>query len=564
MKIDIVMPKMGESVTEGTIIKWYKKPGDTVKKDEIIFEISTDKVDTEIPCAEEGVLEEILVNEQETVDAGVVVARLSTEKGDGISTSEPVQTTAPQSAPVSFPEPQAVEPVVVSINEPEGELTDIPMPKMGESVMDGTIIKWYKKVGDSVKKDETFFEISTDKVDTEIPSPEDGFVVEILVQEQETVDVGTIVARISTSASAKPAQIKSEAQVAQPVSIPAEPIPSMHDVIAANAQRNEPVEVEESGSDRFYSPLVMNIAKKQGVSSSELDSISGTGIGGRVTKNDILKFIEIKASQPAKPVSVSAPVSAPAQTRTAAPVPSPMPSYINGETEVTPMDNIRRKIMEHMVISRDTSVHVTELAEVDMSKIYRFLQTKKAEIEKSEGVKLTYMPFIAHAVNRALRDYPLVNASIDGNNIVQKKFINLGIAVSMQPNGLIVPNIKNAQNKNIVGLAKAINDVALRARNRKLTPDDITNGTFTITNYGVFGTLFGTPIINQPEVAILGVGAVVKRAVVIEVDGQDTIAIKPMMYLTLAHDHRLVDGMLGGLFLKAVKDNLENFNENWI
>lgn len=564
MKIDIVMPKMGESVTEGTIIKWYKKPGDTVKKDEIIFEISTDKVDTEIPCAEEGVLEEILVNEQETVDAGVVVARLSTEKGDGITTSEPVQTPAPQSAPVSFPEPQAVEPVVVSINEPEGELTDIPMPKMGESVMDGTIIKWYKKVGDSVKKDETFFEISTDKVDTEIPSPEDGFVVEILVQEQETVDVGTIVARISTSASAKPAQIKLEAQVAQSVSIPAEPIPSMHDVIAANAQRNEPVEVEESGSDRFYSPLVMNIAKKQGVSSSELDSISGTGIGGRVTKNDILKFIEIKASQPAKPVSVSAPVSAPAQTRTAAPVPSPMPSYINGETEVTPMDNIRRKIMEHMVISRDTSVHVTELAEVDMSKIYRFLQTKKAEIEKSEGVKLTYMPFIAHAVNRALRDYPLVNASIDGNNIVQKKFINLGIAVSMQPNGLIVPNIKNAQNKNIVGLAKAINDVALRARNRKLTPDDITNGTFTITNYGVFGTLFGTPIINQPEVAILGVGAVVKRAVVIEVDGQDTIAIKPMMYLTLAHDHRLVDGMLGGLFLKAVKDNLENFNENWI
>ena len=564
MKIDIVMPKMGESVTEGTIIKWYKKPGDTVKKDEIIFEISTDKVDTEIPCAEEGVLEEILVNEQETVDAGVVVARLSTEKGDGITTSEPVQTTAPQSAPVSIPEPQAVEPVVVSINEPEGELTDIPMPKMGESVMDGTIIKWYKKVGDPVKKDETFFEISTDKVDTEIPSPEDGFVVEILVQEQETVDVGTIVARISTSASAKPAHIKLEAQVAQPVSIPAKPIPSMHDVIAANAQRNEPVEVEESGSDRFYSPLVMNIAKKQGVSSSELDSISGTGIGGRVTKNDILKFIEIKASQPAKPVSVSAPVSAPAQTRTAAPVPSPMPSYINGETEVTPMDNIRRKIMEHMVISRDTSVHVTELAEVDMSKIYRFLQTKKAEIEKSEGVKLTYMPFIAHAVNRALRDYPLVNASIDGNNIVQKKFINLGIAVSMQPNGLIVPNIKNAQNKNIVGLAKAINDVALRARNRKLTPDDITNGTFTITNYGVFGTLFGTPIINQPEVAILGVGAVVKRAVVIEVDGQDTIAIKPMMYLTLAHDHRLVDGMLGGLFLKAVKDNLENFNENWI
>ncbi|MBK7867329.1 MAG: 2-oxoglutarate dehydrogenase, E2 component, dihydrolipoamide succinyltransferase [Ignavibacteriales bacterium] len=569
MKIDIVMPKMGESVTEGTIIKWYKKPGDTVKKDEIIFEISTDKVDTEIPCAEDGVLVEILVNEQETVDAGVVVARLSTEKGDEVAAPEPVKTPAPQSAPVSIPEPQEVMTVIASAsNDEEGELTDIPMPKMGESVMDGTIIKWYKKVGDPVKKDETFFEISTDKVDTEIPSPEDGFVVEILVHEQETVDVGTIVARISTSASAKPAQKKSEAPVAQPVSTPSEPIPSMHDVIAANAQRNEPVEVEESGSDRFYSPLVMNIAKKQGVSSSELDTISGTGIGGRVTKNDILKFIEIKATQSAKPVSVStpAPASAPVQANAAAQAPStsPMPSFVNGETEVTPMDNIRRKIMGHMVMSRDTSVHVTELAEVDMSKIYRFLQAKKAEIEKTEGVKLTYMPFIAHAVNRALRDYPLVNASIDGNNIVQKKFINLGIAVSMQPNGLIVPNIKNAQNKNIVGLAKAINDIALRARNRKLTPDDITNGTFTITNYGVFGTLFGTPIINQPEVAILGVGAVVKRAVVIEVDGQDTIAIKPMMYLTLAHDHRLVDGMLGGLFLKAVKENLENFNENWI
>lgn len=567
MKIDIVMPKMGESVTEGTIIKWYKKPGDTVKKDEIIFEISTDKVDTEIPCAEDGILDEILVNEQETVDAGVVVARLSTEKGDGITTSEPEQTPAPQSAPVSIPEPEELSTVLASAsNEENGELIDIPMPKMGESVMDGTIIKWYKKVGDPVKKDETFFEISTDKVDTEIPSPEDGFVVEILVLEQETVDVGTIVARISTSASAKPAQKKSEAPAAQSVSTPAEPIPSMHDVIAANAQRNEPVEVEEQGSDRFYSPLVMNIAKKQGVSSSELDSISGTGIGGRVTKNDILNFIEKKATQPAKPVPVSTPAPAPVQTKSTSPTPSPspVPSFVNGETEITPMDNIRRKIMEHMVISRDTSVHVTELAEVDMSKIYRFLQIKKAEIEKTEGVKLTYMPFIAHAVNRALRDYPLVNASIDGNNIVQKKFINLGIAVSMQPNGLIVPNIKNAQNKNIVGLAKAINDIALRARNRKLTPDDITNGTFTITNYGVFGTLFGTPIINQPEVAILGVGAVVKRAVVIEVDGQDTIAIKPMMYLTLAHDHRLVDGMLGGLFLKAVKENLENFNENWI
>lgn len=548
MNIDIVMPKMGESVTEGTIIKWHKKPGDAVKKDEIIFEISTDKVDTEIPSPEAGILSEVLVNEQETVAVGVVVARLSTEGSE-------VVPVAPKAAV-----PETVEPVPVAEvpktteNKPSGSLVDIPMPKMGESVMEGTIIKWHKKVGDPVKLDETFFEISTDKVDTEVTSPADGVVAEILVKEQETVSVGTIVARLSGEGSTN--QVQAPQPAVEPVQV-AEPL-AMHEMVARNAASSS---VEEESSDKFFSPLVMNIARKEGVSVKELESIPGTGAGGRVTKNDVLAFI----SNRSKPVVIqSAPRVAQSAPAPALSQPKPQFTFSGGDVEVTPMDNIRRKIMAHMVNSRDTSVHVTGLAEVDMTRIHKYIQANKESIEKSQGVKLTYMAFIAHAVIRALREYPLVNSMIEGDNIITKKYVNLGIAVAVQPNGLIVPNIKNSQEKNIIGLAKSINDVALRARNKKLTPDDITNGTFSITNYGVFGTLFGTPIINQPEVAILGVGAVVKRPVVVEVDGIDTIAIKPMMYLTLSHDHRLVDGMLGGLFLKSVRENLENFDEKLI
>ena len=517
-------------------------------RSEIIFEISTDKVDTEIPSPEAGILSEVLVNEQETVAVGVVVARLSTEGSEVVS-------VAPKAAV-----PETVEPVPVAEahktteNKPSGSLVEIPMPKMGESVMEGTIIKWHKKVGDPVKLDETFFEISTDKVDTEVTSPADGVVAEILVKEQETVSVGTIVARLSGEGSTN--QVQAPQPAVEPVQV-AEPL-AMHDMVARNAASSS---VEEESSDKFFSPLVMNIARKEGVSVKELESIPGTGAGGRVTKNDVLAFI----SNRSKPVVIqSAPRVAQSAPAPALSQPKPQFTFSGGDVEVTPMDNIRRKIMAHMVNSRDTSVHVTGLAEVDMTRIHKYIQANKESIEKSQGVKLTYMAFIAHAVIRALREYPLVNSMIEGDNIITKKYVNLGIAVAVQPNGLIVPNIKNSQEKNIIGLAKSINDVALRARNKKLTPDDITNGTFSITNYGVFGTLFGTPIINQPEVAILGVGAVVKRPVVVEVDGIDTIAIKPMMYLTLSHDHRLVDGMLGGLFLKSVRGNLENFDEKLI
>ena len=299
---------------------------------------------------------------------------------------------------------------------------------------------------------------------------------------------------------------------------------------------------ELKSSNKFFSPLVLNIANKEGVSVSELKSIDGSGIGGRVTKKDILNYIKNKGTVQS----------------TAAP--EIKASYTSAGTETIPMDNIRKKIMEHMIISRDTSVHVTEVMEVDMTVIHNYIEKNRERLIKEDNLKLTYMAFISYAAIKALKKYPLVNSSIDDENIVMKKDINLGIAVAVDPNGLIVPNIKKADEKNIRGLARAIADISHRSRNKGLTPEDIMDGTFSITNYGVFGALFGTPIINQPEVAILGVGAVVKKPVVIEVNGNDTIGVKPMMYLSLSHDHRLVDGMLGGLFLKNIKETLEKFD----
>ena len=547
--MDIIMPKMGESVSEGTIIKWHKKVGQQVKRDEIIFEISTDKVDTEIPSPVDGVLQEIKANEGDTVEVGSVVAVVS-ENG-----SAPVkkETTA-EKEPVKEKETQKEkEPEVKQTSVPSGNVIDIALPKMGESVMEGTIIKWHKKVGEKVKKDETIFEISTDKVDTEIPSPEDGTLSEILVAEQETVEVGTIVARLSTSEGgvvrktetkpveeAKTQQVKVEEnkEIAKPT--------AMHDSFSSSVARDE----NKGGAADFYSPLVLNIARKENVPLDELRKINGSGLEGRVTKKDILSYIETRKKQPVKKEVVG-------ETKKTI---SYQPTYSNDEIEEIPMDNIRQKIMQHMVNSRDTSVHVSSMLEVDMTRIHNFIQVHKDEYLKNEGIKLTYMAFVANASVKALKEFPLVNSIIEGNRIIRKKFINLGIAVAIEPSGLIVPNIKSAGQKNLVGLAHDINDLAMKSRNKKLTPDDITGGTFTITNYGVFGTIFGTPIINQPEVAILGVGSVVKKPVVIEVDETDTIAVRHIMALTLSFDHRLIDGMLGGKFLKYLKDTLENFD----
>ncbi len=521
MKVDVIMPKMGESINEGTLIKWHKKKGDTVEKDEIIFEISTDKVDTEIPSPESGVLVDIKVFENETVEVDSVVAVIDTNSSAAVV----------EDSSEDLPEE---EPTTTQVG---GDLIDIPMPKMGESVMEGTIIKWHKKVGDKVNVDEIIYEISTDKVDTEVPSPVEGTLAEIIVQENETVEVDTIVARISTSGG-----LVVPKKAAEPVKKVEEKVVESKPQVGAKIAKHD--------SNKFYSPLVMNIARKENVSFDELEGISGSGVHGRVTKNDILKYIADR-----KEGKTSVPVS----SKKAEPAKAPVKLEAGEGTKIIPMDNIRKRIMHHMKNSRDTSVHVSAMIEVDMSKIYNFVKANKSKFA-SEGIKLTYMPFISYACIRALKEFPLMNASIDGENIVVKNYINLGIAVAVEPNGLIVPNIKNADEKNIRGLAKAIAELGQKSKNKGLVPDDIVDGTFSITNYGVFGTEFGTPIINQPEVAILGVGTIVKKPVVVEVDGTDSIAIKPMMYLSLSHDHRLVDGMLGGQYLKYMKDTLENFD----
>lgn len=534
MRVNVVMPKMGESLNEGTIIKWYKKVGETVQKDEIIFEISTDKVDTEIPSPEDGVIVEIKAYEQETVEVDNVVAVIETNGSAEVQPEVEEKKETPSTAQVG------------------GDLVEVVMPKMGESVMEGTIVKWYKKVGDKIEKDEILFEISTDKVDTEVPSSVEGTVAEILFKENETVEIDTVVAKISTSGGIVQPKQETKSETGSAPEQRKEEIPE------PKIEKVSNVVMEEPQAGRFYSPLVMNIARKENISMSELDRIKGTGISGRVSKKDILKYIEDKhkgiVSAPAKH---SANISHPAAS-------APEPANIQkGEKfDTIPMDNIRQRIMDHMVLSRDTSVHVTEVMDVDMSVIYNFIQKNKAKFLENDGIKLTYMPIISYAAIRALKEFPLVNSSIEGKNIIQKKYINLGFAVAVEPNGLIVPNIKNADEKNVRGLARSITELSNKSRNKGLTPDDISGGTFTITNYGVFGALHGNPIINQPEVAILGVGAVKKQPVVIEVNGMDTIGIKPVMYLSLSHDHRLVDGMLGGKFLKMIKDTLESFDVN--
>ncbi|MCK9281477.1 MAG: 2-oxoglutarate dehydrogenase, E2 component, dihydrolipoamide succinyltransferase [Melioribacteraceae bacterium] len=589
MKVEVVMPKMGESINEGTLIKWHKKKGDSVKKDEIIFEISTDKVDTEIPAPETGIISEIKVFEQETVDVDTVVAIIDTGGEESVQKEEEAK---PKETP--------------STTQVGGEMIDITMPKMGESVMEGTIIKWHKQVGDKIKKDEIIFEISTDKVDTEVPSAEEGYLAEILVKEQETVEVGMAVARISTTAGlvkadaaasgaglansgnsgaasgAGSGSVNSASGSASSSAGGASG--SMSDGAGGAGSRvaggsNQGGTSGGGASSGFYSPLVMNIAKTEGIGYDELERISGTGLGGRVSKKDILEYVKNRSnkgtaekqetyggqSNARDSYTRTSNENGPNKDRTETQVHNnagskqPLQPQSKGAVEVIPMDNIRQRIMYHMKNSRDTSVHVTAVIEIDMTKVHNFVNKNKDKFLSSEGVKLTYMPFISYAVIKGLKEYPFLNASIDGNNILVKKNINLGIAVAVEPNGLIVPNIKNSDEKNVVGLAKAIAELGYKARNKKLVPDDIMDGTFSITNYGVFGSLFGTPIINQPEVGILGIGAVTKKPVVVEVDGMDTIAIKPMMYLSLSHDHRLVDGMLGGKFLKLIKDILENF-----
>lgn len=439
---------------------------------------------------------------------------------------------------------------------------DVVMPQLGESLTEGTIVKWHKKPGDRVKKDETLLEISTDKVDSEIPSPVSGVVAKLLFEEQKTVPVRTVIAEIETeeAVSAAAEQPKSVSPAEPPKPTTPQPKPVVPSVPAAVPA------VEKPAGGRFYSPLVLNIAREEGISMAELEQIPGTGEGGRVSKKDILAYVEAKKK--GTPLPVKAPASPPSMAPSAPRIETVLKHVDSGDLakkypapqyEILQMSNVLQKMSEHMVRSVQTSPHVQAIHECDMTRIDAIRRKHAESFEKREGFKLTFMPFICDAAVKALKQFPLINAQVEGDKIILKHFINLGIAVASE-NGLIVPVIKNAEEKNFIGLARAVNDLATRTRSRRLMPSDIEGGTFTITNYGVFGTMVGIPIINQPQLAILGVGAAKKRPVIIN----DAIAIRSIAYLTLSFDHRVIDGALGGSFLETVVKLLENFDENQV
>ena len=449
--------------------------------------------------------------------------------------------------------------------------TEVKMPQMGESIFEGTVTKWLKKKGDKVQRDEPLFEISTDKIDTEIPSPASGVLQDILVKEGDTVQINTVVAVIGDGSGKPAAEAEPETKApetprtkgpeAKTPEKPAAKEPSQpsgptrvagpastdgggkKEAPEEEAEEEEPEETDHEGV--HSSPLVRRIAKEHGVDLSALSG-KGTGINGRITKRDILSYIEQGATS--APAAPKQPAKEPPK-----PAPAPPPMKFSGDVQRAPMSAMRKSIAEHMVMSRRTSAHVTTLFEVDCSRILKAKEEQQAEFQQS-GVKLTVTPFFAQAAATALKHFPIVNSSLDGDTIVYKRAINIGIAVNLEW-GLIVPVIKNADEKNLFGLAKAINDLGERARNKKLTPDDVKDGTFTITNPGQYGGLIGTPIINQPQVAIMGMGGIKKRAVVID----DAIAIRPMIMLSLSFDHRVIDGAVADQFMAEVQKELEHW-----
>jgi len=427
-------------------------------------------------------------------------------------------------------------------------IVDLVMPKMGESIMEATILKWHKKPGDSVKMDETVLEIATDKVDSEVPSTAAGTISEILFNENDVVPVGTVIARIESGTAA---QTETPQAAAAPVAAPA-PVAAAPVAVAPAAAAN-------TNSNRFYSPLVLNIAAKEGIGMAELENIPGTGNEGRVTKKDILQYV---ANRGAAPAPTAAPVSAPSPAPQAV-VHQPQPAVNHGgNVEIIEMDRMRKMIADHMVRSKATSPHVTSFTECDVTNIVKWREKNKKSFETKYGEKITFTPIFIEAVVNCIRQFPLINVSVDGDKIIVKKDINIGMATALPSGNLIVPVIKNADTKNLLGLSRDVNSLANAARSNKLKVDDTQGGTFTLTNVGTFGSLMGTPIINQPQVAILAVGSIKKRPMVLETPDGDVIAIRHMMYLSLSYDHRVVDGSLGASFLTAVANHLEAFDIN--
>jgi 2-oxoglutarate dehydrogenase E2 component (dihydrolipoamide succinyltransferase) len=446
--------------------------------------------------------------------------------------------------------------------------TELIMPKMGESIMEATIIKWYKNVGDYVEQDETILEIATDKVDSEIPSPVAGKVVEILFKVDDVIPIGTVIALIEEEGEGLENGLPDIAKI--PVSDkPSSPTPEPTGEITINEVQIEEVleaplqqaALPTNGANgKFFSPLVKNIAKEENLSINELEAIPGTGLHGRVTKTDILDYISTKGTSQAikaPEATTPSPVNTPEISK---PIEKPMPA--NGNTEIIEMDRMRRLIADHMVMSKKTAPHVTSFVEADVTNIVKWRDKNKDAYLKVYGEKITFTPIFLEAIAKALKDFPRVNCSVDGNNIIIHKNLNIGMAAALPSGNLIVPVIKNADHYNLSGLTKQVNDLASRARENKLKPDEVQGGTFTMTNVGTFGNVMGTPIINQPQCAILAVGAIKKKPAVLETIDGDVIAIRQLMFMSLSYDHRVIDGSLGGSFLKRISDYLEGFDLN--
>ncbi|MBN1132704.1 MAG: 2-oxo acid dehydrogenase subunit E2 [Bacteroidales bacterium] len=432
---------------------------------------------------------------------------------------------------------------------------DIIMPKMGESIEEATITNWFVKEGDTVEEDDILLEIATDKVDSEIPSPVAGVVKKVLYQQDETVAIGTVIAVIETNGIAEGDGEKQPADSEETSEV------SATDEEKEKTQDQE--DPDEISSGKFYSPLVRKIAREENISLSELESISGSGINGRVQKRDILAYLENRKEKAPAVDDEKIPETKKAPVKEST-IPGKPSVQISGGDEVVEMSRMRKLIAEHMIRSKQVSAHVTNMLEIDVTSVVEWREKFKAEFQKKQGVKLTYLPVFLEATVKALRDFPQINASVNEDKIIIKKNINLGIAVALPDNNLIVPNIKAADNLNITGLAKRVSELAVAARNNKLSPDDISGGTFTVTNFGTFRNDIGTPIINQPEVAILAIGSIKKKPAVLETEHGDVIAIRHMMWISLTYDHRIVDGALGGAFLRKLGDYIESFNKETV
>ena len=563
MSESVKMPALGESVTEGTVSSWLKAVGDTVEADEPLLEVATDKVDTEVPSPASGVLLEIRVPEDETVEVGTVLAIIGdpSEAGSAPAPATPAPQAAPEPpAPAPAPAPAAEAPAPAAPQAGgSAEGTEVKMPALGESVTEGTVSSWLKAVGDTVEADEPLLEVATDKVDTEVPSPASGVLLEIRVPEDETVEVGTVLAIIGdpSQAGSAPAPAAPAPQAAPEPPAPAPAPAAEAPAPAAPAATEAPAAaapVSSGASGSYVTPIVRKLAKDKGV---DLSTVTGTGVGGRIRKQDV--EAAAKAAEEARAAAAApapaAEASAPAAAAKPASAKPEVDTTLRGRTEK--MSRLRQVIADRMIDSLQTSAQLTTVVEVDVTRVAALRARAKNDFLAKNGTKLTFLPFFVQAATEALKAHPKINASIEGKNVTYHDVEHVGIAVDT-PRGLLVPVVKNAGDLNIPGLAKRINDLAARTRDNKVNPDELSGSTFTITNTGSGGALFDTPIINQPEVAILGLGAIQRQPRVIkDADGGEVIAIRSVCYLALSYDHRLVDGADAARYLMTVKKRLE-------